>query len=168
MLARSVTFLAVFAAAAAAAGCLAVGPYATVKVIEQFENATGARLDPTPVPIQPTTPRLGEAGSPSPSTSGSGSSSPGPDAGPSGAPGASPSPAGTAPSTDPTLITLSQFNQVQNGMTYAEVVAIFGREGQLLANSRVPAYVWHNTNGSLVRVIFSGDRVAEKEQQRLS
>jgi hypothetical protein len=156
MLARSVTLLVVLAAAATTAGCLAIGPYATVKVIETFENATGTRLDPTPVPVplQPNTPRLGESGAPSPSAS--------------AGPGASPSPTGTAPSPDPGIITLAQFNRVQNGMTYAEVVAIFGREGELLPSTRIKAYRWSNPNGSLVRLIFSADRVADKEQQRLS
>lgn len=160
MLARSVTLLVVFAAAATTSGCLAIGPYATVKVIETLENATGARLDPTPVPLEPSVPRLDEAGSPSPSGSA------GPDA--SASPHASPSPSGAAPSPDSGVITLAQFNRVQNGMTYAEVVAIFGREGQLLPSTRITAYVWPNPNGSLVRLIFSGDRVADKEQQRLS
>jgi hypothetical protein len=156
-----VTLLVVLAAAATTAGCLAIGPYATIKVIETFENATGARLDPTPVPVAPSVPRLGEARSPSPS------SSAGPDATASAGPGGSPSPTGTGPSIDPGIITLTQFNRVQNGMTYAEVVAIFGREGQLLPSTRITVYRWTNPNGSLVRLIFSADRVADKEQQGL-
>ncbi|MNS53139.1 hypothetical protein D3C72_858850 [compost metagenome] len=162
MLARSVTLLVVLAAAATTAGCLAIGPYATVKVIETFENATGTRLDPTPVPLQPSVPHLDEARSPAPSGSAR------PDATASTVPNASPSPTGGGPSADPGIITLAQFNRVQNGMTYAEVVAIFGREGQLLPSTRITAYVWNNPNGSLVRLIFSADRVADKEQQRLS
>jgi hypothetical protein len=157
------------AAAALLSGCMAVGPYATVKVIEGYEQATGRLLDGRPLP-PPATPGpggasgpTGEAGVPTaggaPGSGGAGN--------PETAPGegtATPTP----PVATPALITLNMFNQLQAGMTYLEVVKVLGREGQLLPNARNKIYVWHNPNGSLVRVIFSADRLADKEQQRLS
>jgi hypothetical protein len=161
------------AAATLLSGCMAVGPYATVKVIEGYEQATGRLLDGRPLPPSagpvpggapgPT----GEAGVP-----GSGVPVSGGTPGPAGAgspetPGADTA-TPTPPAGTPTLITLSMYNQLQSGMTYPEVVKILGRDGQLLPNARTKIYVWNNPNGSLVRVIFSADRLADKEQQRLS
>jgi hypothetical protein len=68
---------------------------------------------------------------------------------------------------DDKLVTLNKFNQIQNGMTYEEVVKVFGREGQLLPARATVIYVWYNDNGSIARVIFAAQRVADKQQERL-
>lgn len=150
------------AAATLLAGCLAVGPYATVKVIESYEQATGRSLDGRPLPTPTDAATIGAPGE----TAGAGGAAG--DAGtPTGTPGAE-TPAPTPPVATPAVITLNMFNQLQAGMTYTEIVKILGRDGQLLPNSRTKIYVWYNANSSFVRVVFSGDRMADKEQQRLS
>jgi hypothetical protein len=159
-------------AATLLSGCMAVGPYATVKVIEGYEQATGRTLDGRPLPEPAPPAPSGAPGSSTGETSDAGVSVGGtvgsgggdsPEATP-GAVTATPAP----PVTTPGMITLNMYNQLQAGMTYPDVVKILGREGQLLPNARSKIYVWHNPNGSLVRVIFSADRLADKEQQRLS
>jgi hypothetical protein len=161
----------IFAAAAATllSGCMAVGPYATVKVIEGIEQATGRSLDgrPLPTPAAPMPSGVpGETSDAGVSVGGTVAGAGGA-GGPEGTPGAETT-APTPPAATPTMITLNMYNQLQAGMTYPEIVKVFGREGQLLPNARSKIYVWNNPNGSLVRVIFSADRLADKEQQRLS
>lgn len=148
--------LPLFLAAAALPGCMAVGPYATVKLIEGFEQATGRLLDGRPLPTS------------TPPSAGDPADSNGVD-GP-GTPVAAPNEAATpAPAAEASgIITLGMFNQLQAGMTYMQIVEVLGRQGQLLPNSRTKVYVWHNPNGSFVRLVFSADRMADKEQQRLS
>lgn len=153
------------AAATLLSGCMAVGPYATVKVIEGYEQATGRLLDgrPLPSPAAPAPGPTGEAGVPVGGAAGGSTGAGNPETTPGGG-----TPESTPPAATPDLITLSMYNQLQAGMTYPEVVKILGRDGQLLPNARNKIYVWHNLNGSLVRVIFSADRLADKEQQRLT
>jgi hypothetical protein len=150
----------VLAIAVSQSGCVVVAPLATVALVETYENAIGRRLDPTPPPapvdMTQTATRLDAQGSPIPGGSVDPAAVASPDAGASAVP------------VDDGSVTMNMYNQIQNGMTYAQVVAVFKREGQLMPARSTVIYVWYNPNGSLVRVIFSGQLVADKVQERLS
>ena len=70
-------------------------------------------------------------------------------------------------------ITLSQFQSVAPGMTYAEVVELLGREGTLDSRTDgsddpvVASYYWWNANGSYMEAAFENDRLVYKQQSRL-
>jgi len=53
-------------------------------------------------------------------------------------------------------ITLEQFNRIETGMDYSEVVAILGRSGELFHEAGVTrVYHWEdNSSSALVTVIF--------------
>lgn len=94
-------------------------------------------------------------------------------------------PTTTTPSTTVTqptttsLVTNAQFEQVQNGMTYADVVGIFGRDGTLLSEStfkdeggndvQLKIYYWEGQGeaGANASVSFQGDIVVTKSSYGL-
>ena len=67
-------------------------------------------------------------------------------------------------------ITLRQFNRMEPGMTYAEVVLLLGREGQLrwraegLDGPVVAKYFWSNADESYAEAAFEDSRLAYKHQ----
>ena len=76
------------------------------------------------------------------------------------------------------IITVSQFKQIQHGMTYDEVVGIIGIEGILEGTSKVQddfgnvvhleTYSWKNGSfGGFMDVTFQNGRVGMKTQHRL-
>lgn len=77
-------------------------------------------------------------------------------------------------SMDETKITLSEFNQIQNGMTYDEVIEIIGSPGELLSDVDIglgqqyatKIYMWEGAGdyGSNANISFQGGRVILKAQ----
>jgi ribosomal protein L40E len=86
--------------------------------------------------------------------------------------------ASTAASTT-ALVTNAMYEQVQNGMTYDQVVAIFGKEGTLLSEStykdadgndvQLKIYYWEGQGetGANASVSFQGDTVVTKSSYGL-
>lgn len=73
-------------------------------------------------------------------------------------------------SGDDIEITMEQYNAVQTGMSYDEVVAILGGEGSLLsdteiAGSKSQIYMWNgNSFGANANITFSDGKVISKAQ----
>ncbi|MBN7774198.1 DUF3862 domain-containing protein [Clostridium aminobutyricum] len=68
-------------------------------------------------------------------------------------------------------ITLDQYNQVREGMTYAQAKAILG-EGQILSQSEIMGidttmYAWINKDGANANLTFQGDSLQVKAQFNL-
>lgn len=76
-------------------------------------------------------------------------------------------------SGDDVEITLDQFNAIETGMTYDEVVSVLGGEGSLLsesdiAGSNAQIYMWSGTSlGANANVTFSDGKVIAKAQSGL-
>jgi hypothetical protein len=65
-------------------------------------------------------------------------------------------------------ISMAQYQKIQPGMSYQEVVKVLGRPGVENARSEHGAsYTWQNADGPLVLVSFVFDRVGVKTQSRL-
>lgn len=63
----------------------------------------------------------------------------------------------------PGVITLEQYQAIQLGMSYAEVLGILGQEGTVIAtNGQLSNYVWHVPPGSLIMIAFVDGRVEHK------
>ena len=65
--------------------------------------------------------------------------------------------------------TRSKYDRVGDGMSYAEVVAIIGEQGEELSRSDAGGlttvmYAWGNANGSNMTAMFQGDRLVNKAQ----
>lgn len=73
-------------------------------------------------------------------------------------------------SGDDIEITLDQYNSIETGMSYEEVVALLGGEGALLsdteiAGSKSQIYMWNGTSlGANANVTFSDGKVISKSQ----
>lgn len=74
------------------------------------------------------------------------------------------------------LITLSQFEKVQTGMTYEEVVNILGSQGELLSETDIgyeeyfsQMYQWYGVGilGANANFIFQGGKLTSKSQYGL-
>ncbi|WP_300380207.1 DUF3862 domain-containing protein [Clostridium sp.] len=68
-------------------------------------------------------------------------------------------------------VTLDQFNNVKEGMTYEEVKEMLG-EGQVISENEIMdlttiMYEWINKNGSNMNAMFQGDSLAIKSQFNL-
>jgi hypothetical protein len=62
-------------------------------------------------------------------------------------------------------ISMAQYQAIQPGMSYPEVVKILGRPGVEGASSAsVINYSWRNTDGSIVAVVFTNGQVGAKNQ----
>lgn len=84
------------------------------------------------------------------------------------------SPTSSSPSTSDKKsgLTLDKFNQIKNGMTYKEVIAIIGSEGTQTMSSgegkyKVESYKWEGDNYQYLSVVFMGDKVNSKVQNGL-
>jgi hypothetical protein len=70
------------------------------------------------------------------------------------------------------LITLTKFNQIQNGMTIQQIQELIGNEGKLLGSTNAgnisgKVYSWQNPQGSNAIVEFKNDQVVSKSQAGL-
>ena len=79
-------------------------------------------------------------------------------------------------SSDPSLMSLSEFNMLQDGMTYQEVVEIVGGHGTILSELSIlgpeyhtAIYMWegNGTLGANANVTFQGGRLIMKAQSGL-
>lgn len=76
---------------------------------------------------------------------------------------------------DKPTITKAEFDSIEEGMTYEEVVAIIGGEGELQAESGTPGdqfhtvlYIWEgDSTGSAANAMFQGGRLTSKAQYGL-
>jgi hypothetical protein len=65
-------------------------------------------------------------------------------------------------------ISMAQYAAIQDGMSYQEVVKIFGRPGVENAKAgNVTSYAWQNADGSMAAITFIDDRVGSKGQNGL-
>lgn len=77
-------------------------------------------------------------------------------------------------SGDDVEITLEQYNSIETGMTYDEVVALLGGEGALISDTEIAGstsqiYMWNGTSlGSNANITFSDDKVIAKAQVGLN
>jgi hypothetical protein len=81
----------------------------------------------------------------------------------------SPNSSGGSSSDHRDQFTLNKYYEIQNGMSYSEVVRILGDRGQELSRSEIGGYTssmyqWINPSGSSLTVMFSNDLVASKAQ----
>jgi hypothetical protein len=71
---------------------------------------------------------------------------------------------------NPKIITLAQYNQVEKGMSYSQVVEILGTEGALQSeagekgsDSYLTVYLWKGKlDNSRAVMVFTGDKMAAK------
>jgi hypothetical protein len=62
-----------------------------------------------------------------------------------------------------TVVTRAEYNQIQIGMTYDQVVAIIGSDGIEVAHaSNMVAYRWENPDATIVEVSFVNGKVNSK------
>lgn len=64
-------------------------------------------------------------------------------------------------------LNVTNFNKLSQGMTYAEVVKIFGSKGESLGEAgsgatKTVMYQWLNPDGSFVKVVFQNDKLYDK------
>lgn len=75
-------------------------------------------------------------------------------------------------STAGSELTLAKFNRVQTGMSYKEVVAILGSEGEVLSSTeagsfKTESYKWQGENFATVIAVFQNDKLFTKTQANL-
>lgn len=68
-----------------------------------------------------------------------------------------------------TVVTMAEFDRIQEGMTYGEVVKIIGSAGELLSQSNIAGmkaemYAWKNANGSNMNAMFQEGSLIQKSQ----
>jgi hypothetical protein len=69
----------------------------------------------------------------------------------------------------PPIVTLAEYEQVREGMTYEEVTSVIGAAGQELSRSDLAGYTtvmysWANSNGSNMNSMFQNGRLVNKAQ----
>ena len=69
----------------------------------------------------------------------------------------------------PPVVTKAEYNQIREGMSYAEVRSIIGAPGEEqsrsdLAGTTTVMYSWMNSNGSNMNAMFQSDRLITKAQ----
>jgi len=69
-------------------------------------------------------------------------------------------------------LTLDKYKRLRNGMTYAEVVAIIGREGVETMSSgegkyKVTSYKWEGDDFQMIYVTLMGDKLTSKTHANL-
>jgi GYF domain 2 len=69
----------------------------------------------------------------------------------------------------PPIVTQAQYDQILNDMTYEQVCAIIGTDGEELSRSNIAGittvmYSWTNANGSNMNAMFQSDRLVNKAQ----
>lgn len=73
------------------------------------------------------------------------------------------------PATSPAVVTRAEFDQLKEGMTYAQAREIIGAAGSLdsestLLDIKTVMYSWMNTNGSNMNAMFQNDKLITKAQ----
>lgn len=80
------------------------------------------------------------------------------------------------PSIGKQIVTFDEYKRIQNGMSYKEVVAIIGAEGEEMSRNKIDGvpgvmesvetvmYQWVNSNGSNMNAIFQNDKLNQKAQ----
>lgn len=71
--------------------------------------------------------------------------------------------------SEPPVVTLAEYEQVREGMTYEQVRDIIGASGQELSRSDIAGYTtvmysWSNSNGSNMNAMFQNGRLVNKAQ----
>ncbi|MBS1797280.1 MAG: DUF3862 domain-containing protein [Acidobacteria bacterium] len=99
-----------------------------------------------------------------------------PTSSPSSSPGSSP---GSSPAASPKSsngkaeLTMDKYNQIKNGMSYKDVVAIIGSEGTETMSSgegkyKVTSYQWKGGGDfEYIYAVFMGDKLSSKTQANL-
>jgi hypothetical protein len=67
------------------------------------------------------------------------------------------------------IVTLTEYEQVRDGMSYAQTVGIIGAAGNEMSRSELAGfttvmYGWSNSNGSNMNAMFQSDRLVNKAQ----
>lgn len=67
------------------------------------------------------------------------------------------------------VVTMAEFNRIENGMTYEAVTKIIGAAGQLQSQSDIAGYStvmysWMNSNGSNMNAMFQNNKLVQKAQ----
>jgi hypothetical protein len=75
-------------------------------------------------------------------------------------------------SNDSSEITMAQYRQIKNGMSYKEVKEIIGREGTEVSSSgdgkyKVESYKWEGEDFKFINIVLMGDKVTSKVQANL-
>ncbi len=75
----------------------------------------------------------------------------------------------TSSSSESQLVTMSEYNQIYDGMTYGDVVRIIGSRGEELSRSStagytITMYAWKNKNGSNMTAMFENGKLTTKSQ----
>lgn len=80
------------------------------------------------------------------------------------------------PYVGPPVVSLSEYNRIQNGMSYRDVVAIIGTEGTEISSNHIDGvpgviedidtvmYEWRNPSGAGMNAIFQNNRLVSKSQ----
>ncbi len=79
------------------------------------------------------------------------------------------SPSATFSSDEPAVVTLAEYEQLREGMTYEETVAVIGARGEELSRSEVSGYstvmyTWSNAGGSNMNAMFQNGQLVSKAQ----
>jgi hypothetical protein len=78
----------------------------------------------------------------------------------------------------PNVVTMAEYSQVQNGMTYQQVLSVIGQTGEEVSSAAAPGttggtvsetqtYQWKNPDGSSMTVIFWNKKLMGKAQHGL-
>jgi len=67
------------------------------------------------------------------------------------------------------VVTMAEFDRIENGMSYPEVIGIIGASGQQMSSSDVAGistvmYSWANSNGSNMNAMFQNGKLISKAQ----
>ncbi len=80
------------------------------------------------------------------------------------------------PSIGTQIVTFNEYKRIQNGISYRQVVAIIGAEGEEMSRNKIDGvpgvmdsvetimYQWVNSNGSNMNAIFQNDKLMQKAQ----
>jgi len=80
------------------------------------------------------------------------------------------------PSIGSQIVTFAEYNQIENGMSYRQVVGIIGAEGEEMSRNKIEGvpgvvettetvmYQWKNNNGSNMNAMFQNDKLMQKAQ----
>lgn len=71
--------------------------------------------------------------------------------------------------SDPPVVTLAEYEQIREGMTYEQVRTVIGTPGEELSRSDLAGYTtvmysWSNPNGSNMNAMFQNGRLVNKAQ----
>ena len=80
------------------------------------------------------------------------------------------------PSIGKQIVTFDEYQRIENGMSYKQVVGIIGAEGEEMSRNKIDGvpgvmesietvmYQWVNSNGSNMNAIFQNDKLKQKAQ----